>query len=139
MYSQLLTYLLGSFICGFITSYWLQPFITKQPTKDGYICSSQDDQASLSKRMQQELHKIYNDHEKKKHETTLRFLKENVPQDIIKRIPEKLYSDFQSAIEQPPRDYGFAAYYAIQFLEKYNLNDEIVINWLANKYHIELT
>ena len=135
-------YALGFFLLGFVSA----QFLLRNNTKDiKPACTTSTMPAaqtsstpSPSKLLLFKLTEIYDDHKKKDYDDTVYRLKAKVPQYIIDRVPDKLLADLQKAIDKPPREYSFAAYYAMEFLKKYAVDDEMVIDWLANHYKISL-
>lgn len=83
------------------------------------------------------LNDIYNFHKKSKTNKMMWSFKSHVPRYIIDRVPTGLLLNFKKALDPPKKDW-LATYYAIDFLNKYKDRDEVVINWLANKYDIKL-
>lgn len=126
---------LGCFLLGFVSIYFFNSlkhiFIPTSPRVDSVT--------NRSKMLMMKLSDICANHQKKEYEESMRLLKEKVPQYIINRIPPHLLVDLQKAVDKPPKKYLFATNYAMQFLKKYSVDDEVVIDWLSKLYEIDIS
>lgn len=144
---------LGCFLLGFLSSYCFNVFQTYSTLKPTVITITSSVHTPLveqsakahsnpilsrAKKLLLKLSNIYDNHKRKEYENTVCLLKAKVPQHIIDRVPSNLLADLQKAVDKSPKEYSFAAYYAMEFLKKYSVDDEVVIDWLSNHYDIEL-
>ena len=141
----------GYFVLGFLTAYFFiprksipSPSAKQIPLKTKILSETTSrNENTPSARLLAAFSKIYQDHKKKEHDNEINsLLKENVPQEIIYRVPKELLSFFKDAINVSAiQKHSFSAYYAIQFITKFKAasDDEIVFKWLANLHGIDIT
>jgi hypothetical protein len=143
---------IGGIIIGAGTAYAFKEFkfdtqnyvcvndTTKTATKTQLCCehSPTIQTSSQNKLLMNKLSNIYDNHTKKEIETTYQALQLCVPAHVLERIPKNLWCDFKKAIDNSPKEYSFAAYYAVEFLKKYTFDEPNVIEWLCKQYDIGL-